>query len=103
VGNGNTRLSVCEIYAYDSQKIQSHALAITDHVADGSDTTANGGGTANVEEEETPLHPPATDEASVASISTTSTDRWNTSFKDISPLPLTQKPKPRRRKNTGVK
>jgi hypothetical protein len=75
VGNGNARLSVCEIYAYDSQKIQSHALAIIDHVADGSDTTVNGGETANVEEEETPLHPPATDEASVASISTTSTDR----------------------------
>jgi hypothetical protein len=93
VGNGSAGFSACGIYPYDPQKIPGHAFAISDRAADGTVPTGTEGSAGNVREEETPVNPQTTDEASVASTSTNSADSRNTSFESISPIPLVKKPK----------
>lgn len=97
-GNGSAGFSACRIYPYDPQQVPHHVFAISDRTVDDSNSITAVDGAVNAKEPGTSFNIPATDQASVATLNTNSAATRNTSFEDISPVPLVKRPKPAGRK-----
>ena len=80
------------------QLVPHHVFAISDRAVDESNSIVAVEGALNAKEPGTSFNIPVTDQASVATSNTNSAATRNTSFEDISPVPLVNRPKPNGRK-----
>jgi hypothetical protein len=93
-GNGSAGFSACGIYPYDPQQGPHHVFAISGRAVEESNSIAAVEGAVNAKEPETSFIVPATDQASVVTSNTNSAATRNTSFEDVSAVPLVKRPKP---------